>query len=89
MIQGVGRMGRPEEIEMTTMYRAMRAKNDRDPVAASIAKAEAKSLQHDLDLAFVAANPQIGMLMRRGKPVYYVGLPVYRESRNPRDLVEA
>lgn len=72
-----------------TVYQASRAKRAADPVLAKIAKAEAAELQQDLDLAFVAANPQIGMLMRRGKPVYYVGLPVYRESRNPRDLVEA
>ena len=56
---------------------------------ARCAKDDEASLQYDLDLAFVAANPSIGMLMRRGKPVYYVGLPVYRESKNPRDLIEA
>lgn len=72
-----------------SVYSTVRAKRAADPVLAKIAKAEAAELQYDLDLAFVAANPQIGMLMRRGKPVYYVGLPVYRESRNPRDLVEA
>lgn len=72
-----------------TVYQARRAKQAADPVAASIAKADADALKYSLDLAFVAANPSIGMLMRRGKPVYYVGLPVYRESRNPRDLIEA
>jgi|JI8StandDraft_2_1071088.scaffolds.fasta_scaffold371105_1 hypothetical protein len=72
-----------------TVYHASRAKRAADPVLAKVLKAEAAELQHDLDLAFVAANPQIGMLMRRGKTIYYVGLPVYRESRNPRDLVEA
>jgi hypothetical protein len=72
---------------MSTAYHASRAKRDADPVLAKVAKAEAAELQYRLDLHFVAANRGIGLLMRKGKPVFYVTSPVYRESKNPRDLV--
>lgn len=39
--------------------------------------------------AVLAANPQIGELVRKGKPVYYImrnGLPV--EARDPSELLK-
>lgn len=35
----------------------------------------------------VLANPDIGMLMRKGQLVYYINDPDYREARDPRDLL--
>lgn len=32
-------------------------------------------------------NPQIGILIRDGKPVYYVNWPTYREASDPAQLV--
>jgi hypothetical protein len=39
--------------------------------------------------ACLAANPQIGVLMRNGKHVYYVNSPEYREAQYPQGLLEA
>ena len=34
-------------------------------------------------------NPHIGVLIRKGKPVYYVNFPEYKEAQYPQDLIEA
>lgn len=58
------------------------------------AKYLAPSLQErraDLDRAnrtFAAQHPQVGeLMMRKGRPVFYVTAPEYREAADPRDLV--
>jgi hypothetical protein len=53
------------------------------------AKTDDAARQVQADAAFVQANPQIGQLIRRGKPVYYVNAPTYTEASNPRELVQA
>ena len=35
------------------------------------------------------SNPTIGMLNRKGKIIYYVTLPVYREAYHPVDLIKS
>jgi hypothetical protein len=33
------------------------------------------------------AYPQIGVLMRKGKQIYYVNFPQYAESNHPQNLI--
>ena len=37
----------------------------------------------------LAANAEIGVLMRNGGAVYYVNFPVYREAKDPAALLAA
>ena len=37
--------------------------------------------------ALLAANPQVGVLNRNGKAVYYVNFPDYREASTPAALI--
>jgi hypothetical protein len=36
---------------------------------------------------FLIANPQIGVLNRKGKTVYYICTPHYREAHHPLELI--
>lgn len=73
---------------MTSLYEARREKHDafwgRPEVTRAVALAE-----RDRDNAeFAAMYPHVGVLTRRGRPVYYVNTPAYRESADPRALVQ-
>jgi hypothetical protein len=50
-------------------------------------RADVAAMLADADARVLAANPQIGKLMRNGKPVYYVTAPEYREAARPFELV--
>jgi hypothetical protein len=75
--------------KIVTLHDARREKWAMDAKqAAKYAKADALLAQRAADAAFAQAHPQIGQLIRNGAPLYYVNAPAYRESRNPRALVE-
>ena len=74
---------------MTSYYHARREKYD-----AWVAKhwrAEKKerdAAERDAkDAEFLKQHLEIGILMRRGKKIYYVNAPSYREASDPMDLV--
>jgi hypothetical protein len=64
---------------MPTVYETRRARFDQCAINARSAAADAVAAE-------VAAMPHIGKLIRKGRTVYYVNAPLYRESENPRDL---
>ncbi len=51
------------------------------------AKSDAIRAERERIEAILRDNPEIGVLIRKGKPVYYVNQPVYREHRDPAALV--
>lgn len=58
-----------------------------DRLAREDAKAQAEIAERQRIEGILVANPEIGVLMRKGGPVYYVNWPVYREAKDPASLV--
>jgi hypothetical protein len=54
----------------------------------AVARAVAQSERDRENAEFVAMHPHVGVLCRRGRPVYYVNFPRYVESADPRSLVQ-
>ena len=53
------------------------------------ARIDARVAEENRVAAILQANPQIGVLIRKGKSVYYINWPTYREARDPADLCGA
>jgi hypothetical protein len=55
------------------------------------ARAEARDQAREAAAAAIAEtlrqHPEIGQLTRRGRPVYYVTAPAYREAADPLELL--
>lgn len=67
------------------IYTAWQARCEkRDSELKSIAESDARVAAAKEIEAVLAANPQIGVLIRKGKPVYYAG---DREASHPAALV--
>lgn len=47
---------------------------------------DAAAKQQIID-GLLKAYPQIGVLMRKGKQIYYVNFPQYEESNHPQNLI--
>ena len=58
-----------------------------DRLAREDAKAQAEIAERQRIQGILDANGEIGILMRKGGPVYYVNWPVYREAKDPAALV--
>lgn len=71
--------------KIITVYQARAAKQL--AFAKYEAAAETKAaLQQEIS-TILAANPQVGVLIRKGKPVYYVNSPAYAEANSPAALI--
>lgn len=68
---------------MLTIRDVMREKRNEQAADEFAAMQEARA-KDDLN-AVLDANPGIGILFRKGKPVYYLNNP-YREAGDPREL---
>ena len=55
----------------------------------SPSKSEIAAGQDAILRGYATDHPQIGELIRKGRPVFYITAPDYRESADPRDLATA
>lgn len=69
------------EMEMITYGQVIQARIERSR------RESAALIEQDRVAALLAQNPSIGVLMRKGEPIYYVNLPAYREARDPAALI--
>lgn len=70
------------------MFTYQDARNEKLAINAKLfAKQDAAVAKQKLIDGILKANPQIGILMRKGKHVYYVNFPQYQEAKNPQDLI--
>ena len=59
----------------------------RDAELPSLVRAQAEIAERQRIEGILLANPEIGILMRKGGAYYYVNWPEYREARDPAALV--
>lgn len=74
---------------MTRIYTLADARDEkRDAELPALARAEAEIAERARVAAILAANPQIGVLLRDARgPLYYINFPEYIEARDPAWLV--
>jgi hypothetical protein len=75
---------------MTRIFTLADARDEkRNAELPALARAEAQLAEQRRIQSILDAHGEIGILMRKGGPVYYVNWPVYREARDPAALVGA
>lgn len=70
------------------MFTYQDARNEKLAINAKLfAKQDDAAANQQMIDSVLKANPQIGVLMRKGKEIYYVNFPQYAESNNPQNLI--
>lgn len=70
------------------MFTYQDAKNEKQAINAKMfAKQDDAVAKQKIIDNILKAYPQIGVLMRKGKQVYYVNFPQYQEANHPQNLI--
>ena len=70
------------------MFTYQDARNEKLATNAKLfAKQDDAVAQQQIIDGLLKAYPQIGVLMRKGKQIYYVNFPQYAESNHPQNLI--
>jgi hypothetical protein len=70
------------------MFTYQDARNEKlESNAKLFAKQDNAAAKQQIIDGLLKAYPQIGVLMRKGKQIYYVNFPQYAESNHPQNLI--